>query len=243
VLPADDAKCSKESDITKPKPLPKTADKRVDEPKTKEKAEETAAETMSSAAPAAAVDFASASSSSSPTSEEDLKVQEVQVGVRNLKSLFENMAKLNSDRDRQVQNEMKAKRYESVVSALQNGTETKATNDGSVAGTKDSTEGSAHLEMHVKEHTFHDEVKKEDPVKAVDVEGERTPKDHPDPAMSTTAVAVQDYDAQADDEISFQAGELIVDIHFEFINDVWWKGVCRGQRGMFPASHVQQQSS
>ncbi|XP_049952753.1 src substrate cortactin [Schistocerca serialis cubense] len=55
-----------------------------------------------------------------------------------------------------------------------------------------------------------------------------------------TAVALYDYQAAAEDEISFDPDDIITGI--EMIDEGWWRGYCRGQYGLFPANYVQLQS-
>nr|AAU34005.1 cortactin isoform F [Danio rerio] len=52
-----------------------------------------------------------------------------------------------------------------------------------------------------------------------------------------TAVALYDYQAAGDDEISFDPDDIITSI--EMIDEGWWRGVCRGAYGPFPANHVE----
>ncbi|XP_066262937.1 src substrate cortactin [Euwallacea similis] len=52
-----------------------------------------------------------------------------------------------------------------------------------------------------------------------------------------TAVALYDYQAAADDEISFDPDNLIT--HIEKIDEGWWRGLCKGKYGLFPANYVQ----
>jgi len=54
-----------------------------------------------------------------------------------------------------------------------------------------------------------------------------------------TAIAVYDYQAGDNDEISFDPGDVIADI--EFIDDGWWTGTIRGHSGLFPANYVELQ--
>jgi len=54
-----------------------------------------------------------------------------------------------------------------------------------------------------------------------------------------TAIAMYDYQAAADDEISFDPDEIITNI--EMIDEGWWRGECRGKMGLFPANYVQLQ--
>ncbi|KAF5276900.1 hypothetical protein FQA39_LY06451 [Lamprigera yunnana] len=54
-----------------------------------------------------------------------------------------------------------------------------------------------------------------------------------------TAVAVYDYQAGAEDEISFDPDDIIT--HVEKIDEGWWRGMCNGSYGLFPANYVQLQ--
>ncbi|KAH8857716.1 Src substrate cortactin [Schistosoma japonicum] len=51
-----------------------------------------------------------------------------------------------------------------------------------------------------------------------------------------TAIAMYDYEAAEDDELTFSVGEKIIEI--EKIDEGWWKGVCRNKIGLFPANYV-----
>ncbi|XP_030756251.1 src substrate cortactin [Sitophilus oryzae] len=52
-----------------------------------------------------------------------------------------------------------------------------------------------------------------------------------------TAIALYDYQAAADDEISFDPDDVIT--HIEKIDEGWWRGLCKGKYGLFPANYVQ----
>uniref|UniRef100_H3C3V4 SH3 domain-containing protein n=1 Tax=Tetraodon nigroviridis TaxID=99883 RepID=H3C3V4_TETNG len=54
--------------------------------------------------------------------------------------------------------------------------------------------------------------------------------------LGITAVALYDYQAAGDDEISFDPDDVITNI--EMIDEGWWRGVCRGY-GLFPANYVE----
>lgn len=54
-----------------------------------------------------------------------------------------------------------------------------------------------------------------------------------------TAVALYDYQAGAADEISFDPDDIIT--HVETIDEGWWRGLCKGQYGLFPANYVHLQ--
>lgn len=53
------------------------------------------------------------------------------------------------------------------------------------------------------------------------------------------AIALYDYQAAADDEISFDPDDLIT--HIEMIDEGWWRGLCKNRYGLFPANYVQLQ--
>ncbi|EYC19778.1 hypothetical protein Y032_0023g711 [Ancylostoma ceylanicum] len=61
---------------------------------------------------------------------------------------------------------------------------------------------------------------------------------HPlDSSQGLTAVAIYDYQKNDDDEISFEPDDIITNI--EQIDAGWWRGVCNGQYGLFPANYVE----
>ncbi|KAH8384162.1 hypothetical protein KR009_012322 [Drosophila setifemur] len=51
------------------------------------------------------------------------------------------------------------------------------------------------------------------------------------------ALALYDYQAADDDEISFDPDDVIT--HIEKIDDGWWRGLCKNRYGLFPANYVQ----
>merc|ERR1712037_486051 len=52
-----------------------------------------------------------------------------------------------------------------------------------------------------------------------------------------SAIALYDYQAMADDEISFDPNDIITNI--EMVDEGWWIGECRGKFGLFPANYVE----
>ncbi|ORX46254.1 hypothetical protein BCR32DRAFT_201172, partial [Anaeromyces robustus] len=52
-----------------------------------------------------------------------------------------------------------------------------------------------------------------------------------------SAIALYDYDAQEDNEISFKEGDIITKLNF--ITDDWWEGVVNGKCGLFPGNYVE----
>ncbi|KAI6237990.1 SH3 domain-containing protein [Aphelenchoides fujianensis] len=65
------------------------------------------------------------------------------------------------------------------------------------------------------------------------------PDEPPEAAVGLSAIAVFDYEAQDDDEITFDVGDRITDI--EQIDPGWWRGYCRNKYGLFPANYVALQ--
>ncbi|XP_014904417.1 src substrate protein p85-like isoform X2 [Poecilia latipinna] len=63
--------------------------------------------------------------------------------------------------------------------------------------------------------------------------------EYEDVSAGQKAVAIYDYEGEADDEISFNPDDVITNI--EMIDEGWWKGQCHGRTGLFPASYVQLQ--
>jgi len=53
-----------------------------------------------------------------------------------------------------------------------------------------------------------------------------------------TAIALYDYQAMAEDEISFDPNDIISNI--EMVDEGWWAGELGGKRGMFPANYVER---
>ncbi|KAJ1371232.1 hypothetical protein KIN20_033142 [Parelaphostrongylus tenuis] len=59
----------------------------------------------------------------------------------------------------------------------------------------------------------------------------------PSSSLGLTAVAIYDYQKNDDDEISFEPDDVITNI--EQIDAGWWRGICNGQYGLFPANYVE----
>lgn len=69
---------------------------------------------------------------------------------------------------------------------------------------------------------------------------EEIPKDsvvHPDEQPSITAIALYDYEAAEDNELSFEEDAIITNV--EFPDEDWWHGVYNGKSGLFPANYVR----
>lgn len=70
----------------------------------------------------------------------------------------------------------------------------------------------------------------ESPVPA-DEEAQDEPQEHPSGAPGREAVAIYEYDAAEENEISFPEEAIIEDI--EFPDEDWWLGTYKGNRGLF----------
>ena len=57
---------------------------------------------------------------------------------------------------------------------------------------------------------------------------------------TAAALAIYDWEAREDDEISFNEGDLITKFNIEDINGGWWMGTCRNKRGMLPSNYVKK---
>jgi hypothetical protein len=55
--------------------------------------------------------------------------------------------------------------------------------------------------------------------------------------ISKSAIAIYDYDAAEDNEITFVTGDTITEI--DFVSDDWWSGTVRGRTGLFPGNYVE----
>lgn len=55
--------------------------------------------------------------------------------------------------------------------------------------------------------------------------------------LGITATALYDYEAAESDEISFNPYEKVTNI--EMVDEGWWRGMCRGHTGLFPANYVK----
>ncbi|CAL8318820.1 unnamed protein product [Lota lota] len=61
--------------------------------------------------------------------------------------------------------------------------------------------------------------------------------EYEDLTCGQTAKALYTYQGAAEDEISFEADDIITNI--EMVDEGWWKGQCGGRHGLFPAAYVQ----
>lgn len=91
----------------------------------------------------------------------------------------------------------------------------------------------------VKEHVYYEEkveINGQDKSQAIQGKGEAV-QGNEDEDLGQTAIALYDYQAADDDEISFDPNDLITNI--EMIDEGWWQGKCHDKFGLFPANYVQ----
>lgn len=60
---------------------------------------------------------------------------------------------------------------------------------------------------------------------------------HSASASAPSAIALYDYQAADEDEISFDPNDIITDI--VQVDEGWWQGYCKGKFGLFPANYVE----
>ena len=56
------------------------------------------------------------------------------------------------------------------------------------------------------------------------------------PSLHDKVITLYDYDAQDDQELDLEEGDIITVIYKE--DRTWWCGSCRGKIGMFPSTYV-----
>ena len=78
------------------------------------------------------------------------------------------------------------------------------------------------------------EIAHDEPVEAEQPQEEQAA----DSAAGFSAIALFDYQANGDDEITFDPEELVTDI--EETAEGWWTGTARGHRGLFPSNFVKR---
>ncbi|RPA98035.1 hypothetical protein L873DRAFT_1790559 [Choiromyces venosus 120613-1] len=70
-------------------------------------------------------------------------------------------------------------------------------------------------------------------------EPKQLPAHQPAQDSNETAIALYDYEAAEENELSFPEDAIIEDL--EFPDEDWWLGTYKGNRGLFPANYVQRQ--
>ncbi|KAJ8413080.1 hypothetical protein AAFF_G00106620 [Aldrovandia affinis] len=159
-----------------------------------------------------------------------------------MKARFENIAKQNEEDNRRRAEEERTRRQ---ASDKQEQEEARRTMEEEQTKAKHSSPKPSHAPQLPKQDTptspqenganlRQPELHEEDPgkEKAEDPSSEDYTED-----LGVTAVALYDYQAAGDDEISFDPDDIITNI--EMIDEGWWRGVCRGAYGLFPANYVE----
>ncbi|XP_052386757.1 src substrate cortactin-like [Carassius gibelio] len=159
-------------------------------------------------------------------------------GAGSIKARFENMAKQNEEEDRRRAEEERARRQSKEKQEQE---EARRRQDLLVEPVSEALENGAdvyEVEPVSTEHT-HEEALEEDLYQnpEPDQQNQTTGPYEYGEDLGMTAVALYDYQAAGDDEISFDPDDIITNI--EMIDEGWWRGVCRGAYGLFPANYVE----
>lgn len=101
-------------------------------------------------------------------------------------------------------------------------------------GTKALFNIDPHQHQDISEQELIEQLKSDNIDEVVDEQCILSPDD-----LGTVAYALYDYQAAAEDEISFDPGDVIT--HIEMIDEGWWKGLHQPTvtYGLFPANYVQ----
>ncbi|KAB5575040.1 hypothetical protein PHYPO_G00216110 [Pangasianodon hypophthalmus] len=176
-------------------------------------------------------------------------------GTGSIKARFENLAKQNEEEDKkraqeerarrqakekQEQEEARRKAEESTKakepSPEPSPTTTTQTYQYEIPDTHEKTEETKEHVYEVEPSTEHEDLylnpDQDDQYQAAETQSYDYGED-----LGVTAVALYDYQATGDDEISFDPDDIITNI--EMIDEGWWRGVCRGAYGLFPANYVE----
>ncbi|XP_026088732.1 src substrate cortactin-like isoform X3 [Carassius auratus] len=159
-------------------------------------------------------------------------------GAGSIKARFENMAKQNEEEDRRRAEEERARRQSKEKQEQE---EARRHQHLLVEPVSEALENGAdvyEVEPVSTEHT-HEEALEEDLYQnpEPDQQNQTTGPYEYGEDLGMTAVALYDYQAAGDDEISFDPDDIITNI--EMIDEGWWRGVCRGAYGLFPANYVE----
>ncbi|KAJ8272329.1 hypothetical protein COCON_G00111880 [Conger conger] len=174
-------------------------------------------------------------------------VEAAGLSTGSMKARFENMARENAEEDRRRAEEERTRRQASdrqeQEEARRNMEEeqakvkcasTKASHPLSSETRKQDMPTSPEYEENGAELEPSDQ--NPDMVSSQHQEEDRVSEEYGDD-LGVTAVALYDYQAAGDDEISFDPDDIITNI--EMIDEGWWRGVCRGAYGLFPANYVE----
>ncbi|XP_052438544.1 src substrate cortactin [Carassius gibelio] len=152
-------------------------------------------------------------------------------GAGSIKARFENIAKQNEEEDRKRAEEERARR------------QAKEKQEQEEARRKQEVENTANVyevEPVSAEPTYEEPLQEDLYQNPEPDEQDQTagaPLYESGEDLGVTAVALYDYQAAGDDEISFDPDDIITNI--EMIDEGWWRGVCRGAYGLFPANYVE----
>ncbi|XP_056622154.1 src substrate cortactin-like isoform X1 [Triplophysa dalaica] len=150
-------------------------------------------------------------------------------GTSSIKARFENIAKQKEEEDQKKAEEERARRHAKEKQEQEEARD--KLKEECVSETVENTASVYELEPSSVEATEEDLYQNSEPNHQY-----HTSDDYGED-LGVTAVALYDYQAAGDDEISFDPDDIITNI--EMIDEGWWRGVCRGGYGLFPANYVE----
>ncbi|XP_051953522.1 src substrate cortactin-like isoform X1 [Xyrauchen texanus] len=156
----------------------------------------------------------------------------------NFKALFENIAKQKEEDDKKKAEEERARRQ-----TKENKEQEEARRRQKTESASENVENGANVDVGkpaAAEFTYEEPLQEDlyqnpEPDSQYQNSGDQSYEHGED--LGVTAVALYDYQAAGDDEISFDPDDIITNI--EMIDEGWWRGVCRGAYGLFPANYVE----
>uniref|UniRef100_A0A8C1GML2 Cortactin n=1 Tax=Cyprinus carpio TaxID=7962 RepID=A0A8C1GML2_CYPCA len=148
-------------------------------------------------------------------------------GAGSIKARFESIAKQNEEEDRKRAEEERARRQ---AKEKQEQEEEEVENSANIYEVEPVS-----AEPTYEEPVQEDLYQNPEPDEQNQTSGAQSYESGED--LGVTAVALYDYQAAGDDEISFDPDDIITNI--EMIDEGWWRGVCRGAYGLFPANYVE----
>lgn len=163
-------------------------------------------------------------------------VEAASSSASSIKARFENIAKQKEEEEQQRLEEERSRRQAKEKQEQEEARTHMKTQEEPASVC--SVENGSHvyeLEQHAAEHT-HEEPPQEDLYQNTEPDTGAESYEYAED-VGITAVALYDYQAAGDDEISFDPDDIITNI--EMIDEGWWRGVCRGAYGLFPANYVE----
>ncbi|XP_048462862.1 liprin-alpha-1-like [Rhincodon typus] len=172
-----------------------------------------------------------------PAYQKTKPVEAASASTSSIRSKFENIAKAKEEEDRKKAEEERARRRASEKLEQEEAKRKLEEPPVQEEAVYEAEPTYSSDEPHYQETTYEQEA-----VYQMPDESQGYQRDEPTYAeygneYGITAVALYDYQADGDDEISFDPDDIITNI--EMIDEGWWRGECRGRYGLFPANYVE----